>query len=37
MDTQNLRWWGWGTRDQSYSLEGRTAFWPMVQQWLELP
>jgi len=37
MDTPNLRWWGWGTLDQDYSLEGRPAFWPMLQEWLELP
>jgi alkyldihydroxyacetonephosphate synthase len=37
MDVENLRWWGWGTLDQSYSLEGRPVFWPMLQKWLELP
>lgn len=37
MDIPNLRWWGWGTLDQDYSLEGRTAFWPALQEWLELP
>jgi len=37
MDIPNLRWWGWGTLDQSYSLEGRPAFWPTLQKWLELP
>ena len=37
MDTPNLRWWGWGTLDQDYSLEGRSAFWPTLQEWLELP
>jgi alkyldihydroxyacetonephosphate synthase len=37
MDIPNLRWWGWGTLDQGYSLEGRTAFWPKLQEWLELP
>jgi len=36
MDIPNLRWWGWGTLDQDYSLEGRTAFWPTLQAWLEL-
>jgi alkyldihydroxyacetonephosphate synthase len=36
MDISNLRWWGWGTLDQGYSLEGRPAFWPMLQKWLEL-
>jgi alkyldihydroxyacetonephosphate synthase len=37
MDIPNLRWWGWGTLDQGYSLEGRTAFWPTLQEWLDLP
>jgi alkyldihydroxyacetonephosphate synthase len=37
MDIPNLRWWGWGTLDQDYSLEGRSAFWPTLQEWLELP
>jgi alkyldihydroxyacetonephosphate synthase len=37
MDIPNLRWWGWGTVDQDYSLEGRTAFWPALQEWLGLP
>jgi len=37
MDIPNLRWWGWGTLDQNYSLEGRTAFWPALREWLELP
>jgi len=37
MDVPNLRWWGWGTLDQSYPLEGRPAFWPTLQEWLELP
>jgi alkyldihydroxyacetonephosphate synthase len=37
MDIPNLRWWGWGTLDQDYSLAGRTAFWPTLQAWLELP
>ncbi len=37
MDIPNLRWWGWGTLDQVYSLEGRTAFWPTLIKWLELP
>ncbi len=36
MDTQNLRWWGWGTLDQAYSLEGRSAFWSALQEWLGL-
>ncbi|RLC61564.1 MAG: FAD-binding oxidoreductase, partial [Chloroflexi bacterium] len=37
MDITNLRWWGWGTLDQDYSLENRPAFWPTLQEWLELP
>jgi alkyldihydroxyacetonephosphate synthase len=37
MDTPNLRWWGWGTLDQDYSLVGRSRFWPTLQAWLELP
>jgi len=37
MDIQNLRWWGWGTLDRDFSLEGRQAFWPKLQEWLELP
>lgn len=37
MDIQNLRWWGWGTLDQSFDLEGRTAFWPGLERMLELP
>lgn len=37
MDVQNLRWWGWGTVDQGYSLEERPAFWPALQEWLSLP
>lgn len=37
MDIANLRWWGWGTSDQSYPLEYRPAFWPTLQQWLQLP
>jgi alkyldihydroxyacetonephosphate synthase len=37
MDIPNLRWWGWGTLDQDFSLEGRTAFWPMLQEQLNLP
>lgn len=36
MDIQNLRWWGWGTVDQGYSLEGRPAFWPALREWLDL-
>jgi len=37
MDIPDLRWWGWGTFDQDYSLEGRPAFWPTLREWLELP
>jgi alkyldihydroxyacetonephosphate synthase len=37
MDIQNLRWWGWGTVDKSYSLEGRESFWSVLQEWLGLP
>ncbi|MGD2177261.1 MAG: FAD-binding oxidoreductase [Anaerolineae bacterium] len=36
MDIGNLRWWGWGTLDKTYSLEGRPAFWPRLQEWLAL-
>ena len=36
MDIQNLRWWGWGTQDRTYSLEGRPDFWPMLRKWLDL-
>jgi alkyldihydroxyacetonephosphate synthase len=36
MDVENLRWWGWGTLDSEYSLEGRPAFWPMLREWLAL-
>ncbi len=35
MDIQNLRWWGWGTLDQSFDLKGRTAFWPGLERMLE--
>jgi alkyldihydroxyacetonephosphate synthase len=34
MDTHNLRWWGWGTLDQAYSLESRSAFWSALREWL---
>jgi len=37
MDIQNLRWWGWGTLNQSFDLKGRTAFWPGLERMLELP
>ena len=37
VDIQNLRWWGWGTLDQAFDLEGRTAFWPGLERMLELP
>jgi hypothetical protein len=32
MDIPNLRWWGWGTLDQDFSLEGRPAFWPTLRE-----
>ena len=31
MDIPNLRWWGWGTLDQSYDLSHRPGFWPFMQ------
>lgn len=31
MDIPNLRWWGWGTLDQSYDLSHRPDFWPFMQ------
>ncbi len=31
MDLPNLRWWGWGTLDQSYDLSNRPGFWPFMQ------
>jgi alkyldihydroxyacetonephosphate synthase len=37
MDVENLRWWGWGTMDETYSLERRPNFWPTLQEWLALP
>ena len=37
MDISNLRWWGWGTQDQDFSLAGRPAFWPTLEKWLDLP
>ncbi|MCS7178768.1 MAG: FAD-binding oxidoreductase [Anaerolineae bacterium] len=37
MDIPNLRWWGWGTLDRSYSLENRPRFWPTLRAWLGLP
>ena len=37
MDIPNLRWWGWGTLDRHYPLKGRTALWPTLQKWLQLP
>ena len=37
MDISNLRWWGWGTRDQSFSLQDHPAFWPTLREWLKLP
>lgn len=37
MDLPNLRWWGWGTLDRTFSLENRPRFWPMLREWLGLP
>lgn len=37
MDVENLRWWGWGTLDETYPLERRPNFWPMLREWLALP
>jgi len=37
MDVENLRWWGWGTLDETYSLERRPNFWPTLREWLALP
>lgn len=37
MDIPNLRWWGWGTLDRTFSLENRPDFWPAIRDWLELP
>jgi alkyldihydroxyacetonephosphate synthase len=37
MDIPNLRWWGWGTLDRDFSLEGRPDFWPTLREWLALP
>jgi alkyldihydroxyacetonephosphate synthase len=31
MDRPNLRWWGWGTLDQSYDLSNRPGFWPFLE------
>ena len=31
MDLPNLRWWGWGTLDQSYDLSNRPGFWPFLE------
>ncbi len=28
----SLRWWGWGTLDQSYDLSQRPNFWPLVRE-----
>jgi alkyldihydroxyacetonephosphate synthase len=36
MNSQKLRWWGWGTLDKTYPLENRPAFWPFVQRELGL-
>ena len=37
MDIPDLRWWGWGTLDRTFPLEGRPRFWPMLKGWLGLP
>lgn len=37
MDIPNLRWWGWGTLEQTYSLDDRPYLWPTLRQWLALP
>ncbi|HIP87291.1 MAG TPA: FAD-binding oxidoreductase [Anaerolineales bacterium] len=37
MDIPNLRWWGWGTLDRTFSLEERPRFWPTLRSWLDLP
>lgn len=37
MDIPNLRWWGWGTLDQTYPLENRPHLWPTLRDWLTLP
>jgi len=36
MDVENLRWWGWGTLDETYLLERRPNFWPMLEERLAL-
>jgi alkyldihydroxyacetonephosphate synthase len=35
-DTDNRRWWGWGTIDQSYDLTSRPRFWPYLSEKLGL-
>ncbi len=37
MDVRNLRWWGWGVLNRTFSLEERPYFWPAVRAWLDLP
>jgi len=37
VDLPDLRWWGWGTLDRAFSLEGRPRFWPTLRAWLGLP
>lgn len=37
MDIPNLRWWGWGTLDQTYPLDNRPRLWPTLRRWLALP
>jgi alkyldihydroxyacetonephosphate synthase len=31
MNLDNLRWWGWGTLDRTYSLDDRPRFWPFLE------
>ena len=37
MDIQNLRWWGWGTLDREYPVEGWKIFWSSLPEWVGLP
>ncbi|MDH7486736.1 MAG: FAD-binding oxidoreductase [Anaerolineae bacterium] len=36
MSRDNLRWWGWGTLDQTYDLSERPGFWPFLSEELGL-
>ena len=36
MNSDNQRWWGWGTIDQSYDLTDRARFWPFLADELGL-